>query len=217
MIYRISDLPKKRPMKNVAVFASTHVFFNIHSRLRYVTKKCFQNPLNIIFLRNQTKYNSCFSATINDPSLENLKNETFIIDKLDFQISCKASAPIKKCIFQFEKSAIEVPEGFKGDFQYIGTGFENGDCGIEIEGSWDMQGNVSCIVQLKDYDQNLTSSGTIIVDDASGTAILESNSASHILQFNESQPISFSCRAQAGKYSKAELLLGNYLKHFLCI
>jgi hypothetical protein len=161
--------------------------------------------------------NSYFLAAVNLPSLHISKNENYAIENHGFQISCKASAPIKKCIFQFEKSAIiEVPEGFKGDFQYIGTGFENGDCGIEIEGSRDMEGNVSCIVQLKDNDQNLTSSGKIIVDDASGTAILESNSASHILQFNESQPMNFSCRAQAGKYSKAELLLGNYLKHFLC-
>jgi hypothetical protein len=156
--------------------------------------------------------NSWFSATINVRSLHISKNENYAIENHDFKISCQASAPIKKCIFQFEKSAIEVPEGFKGDYQYIGTGFENGDCGIEIEGSWDMEGNVSCIVQLKDNDQNLTSSGKIIMDTAPGRAILESNSVGHhVLNFNESQPMKFSCRARAGKYSKAELLFGNYL------
>jgi hypothetical protein len=149
------------------------------------------------------------------PSLHISKTEIYAIENHDFLVGCKASAPIKKCFFQFEKSAIEVPEGFKGNFQYIGAGFENGDCGIEIEGSQDMEGIVSCIVQLKGSDQNLTSSGKIMVDTAPGMAILDSTSVDHhVLNFNESQPMQFSCRAKDGKYSKVTLLFGKYLLIF---
>jgi hypothetical protein len=70
-------------------------------------------------------------------------------------------------------------------------------------------------VQLKDNDQNLTSSGNVIVDTVPGRAILESNSVGHhVLNFNESQPMKFSCRARAGKYSKVTLLFGNYFLIF---
>jgi hypothetical protein len=147
-----------------------------------------------------------------------MKIENYAVDGRDFQISCKASAPIKKCVFQFEKSTvIDVLEEFKDPlkYSYVGAGFENGDCGIEIEGKWDMEEIVSCSVQLKEDDQNLSSNGTIIVDEASGRAILESNYLfGHLLHFNESQMMQIACRAQAGKYSKAKLLFG---KHFIAL
>jgi hypothetical protein len=145
------------------------------------------------------------------------KTEIYAIDGHDFEIGCKSSAPIKKCIFQFEKSKVDLPDGYKDIFKhsYIGTGFENGDCGVQIKGKWDMQGKISCIVQLKGSDQNLTSSGKIIMDVAPGSAILEFNGhGGHLLKFNESQTIKLHCRAQYGNFSQAKLLIGKQFSAF---
>jgi hypothetical protein len=159
-----------------------------------------------------------YNINIIAATLHMTKTEIYAIDGHDFEIICKSSAPIKKCIFQFEKSKVDLPDGYTDIFKhsYVGTGFENGDCGVEIKGKWDMQGKISCSVQLKEDDQILTSSGKIIMDDSPGTAILEFNAPSHILQFNESQPMNFSCRAQYGKFSQAKLLVGEqFLEIFL--
>jgi hypothetical protein len=150
-------------------------------------------------------------ATVKEPSLVMFKAENYAMDGFDFQIICKASAPIKNCSFQFENSTIKVPDGYKDTFKfsYVGAGFESGECGIEIEGKWNMDGKVSCGVQLGDDNQNLTAHGKIIMDTPIGKSILISNSNDvYGLQFNEGQPVQFGCRAESGKYSSATLLLG---------
>lgn len=165
--------------------------------------------------------NPFYSVPIKEePSLVMSKLENYAIDGRDFQINCKASAPIKKCVFQFEKSTIDVPEGFKDilKFSYVGDGFEKGDCGIEIEGKLNMEGKVTCIVQLRENDQNLTANGKIKLDVNVGRAIFESNSNKlGVFQFNEGQSMQFFCRAQNGKYSKAKLLIGKNIKAPLII
>ena len=145
------------------------------------------------------------------------KTEIYANDGHDFEISCKASAPIKKCIFQFEKSEVDVPDGCKNiSKSYVCTGYENGECGVRIKGKWDMQGSVSCIVHLQEDDQVLTSNATIIVDTASGAALLEFNGhGGHLLQYNESQLMHLACRAQYGTFSRAKLLIGKQFMEFL--
>jgi phage-related tail fiber protein len=140
------------------------------------------------------------------------KAEIYAIEDHDFKVICKASDPIKHCAFQFENSTIKVPDGFKNiyKFSYVGAGFESGECGIEIEGKRNMEGKVSCGVQLRDDNQSLTAHGKIIMDRPIGKAILVSNSNDgyRTLQFNEGQSLQFGCRAESGKYPNAKLLLG---------
>jgi len=128
-----------------------------------------------------------------------------------FEFICRAGRPIETCSIKFsnQNSGIKMRENAKkDDYEYLGGGYQRGDCGIKYFAiKPDQHGNVTCTVGFPDLDVESIGATNLIVAIAPTAINLESRN-----EFKEGEEMRISCTAVGGRpASSVALLLGNCL------
>jgi len=84
-----------------------------------------------------------------------------------FDFICRAGRPIETCFIKFSDSprSLNIRESAKkADYEYLGNGFQRGECGIRYYSvKREQRGPVTCTVGYPDIDIESTGSTTLIV------------------------------------------------------
>jgi len=171
---------------------------------------------HILILSDYDTNRICFfvAVSVNSqsaPKLSVATKEKIIKEGEQFEFICKAGRPIETCRIKFSNlnGGIKMRENDKKeDYEYLGGGFQRGDCGITyFTIKPDQHGNVTCTVGFPElYDESIGWTDLIIAI-APTTLIMTVKN-----EFREGEEMHISCTATGGRpASSVSLLLGNFI------
>jgi hypothetical protein len=124
-----------------------------------------------------------------------------------FEFICRAGRPIDSCSIKFANlPSLRVRESAKKeDYEYLGGGYQRGDCGIRYYSiKKEQHGNVTCTVSYNDIDVESSGFTNLIV--AVPPTTIELKAAN---EYKEGEEMRFTCTASGGRPAPiVTLLLG---------
>jgi hypothetical protein len=138
------------------------------------------------------------------------KEDEIVKEDEQFEFICRAGRPIETCRIKFSNmnGGIKMRENDKkNNYEYLGDGFQRGDCGIRYFAiKPDQHGNVTCTVGFPElYVESISSTNLIVA--IAPTAL----NMTMRTEFMEGEEMHISCTATGGRPATSiSLLLGNY-------
>jgi len=145
-----------------------------------------------------------------EPNLKVNAREVILHDGRPFEFVCSAGRPIESCNIKFgpkPKVTVKIRVNTKkDDYEYFGTGFENGDCGVRYFKAIkeEHEGNATCTVSYPDYNYDSTAWTNLIFATAPTSFELSAKSV-----YKEGDELDLRCSAPGGRPApNITLLLG---------
>jgi len=115
-----------------------------------------------------------------------------------FEMTCHSEKPIESCSFKFSglTMSFKIQDGAKkDDYEYLGSGFQNGDCGLRFFNvKKEQDGNVTCTVSYPDIDYESIGRANLIIATPPTSVDLSASD-----KYKEGDEMNFRCTASQGR------------------